>query len=222
MDRETRAEIVKWPADGASVRAVIQRAAALLRAGEVVAFPTDTVYGIAADPSNEGAVRRLYAIKGRPAHKAIALLLSEYSQLAAIANSETPGLEDLRRAYWPGALTIILAARPDSIVETGQPFATVGMRMPDHLIPLMLIEAMGHPLATTSANLSGSLSAATAEDVDHQIGDRIAMIIDGGACPGGRDSTVVDLTTSPPVVRRVGAVPVTELAQILGPIDIQS
>ncbi len=222
MDRKTRAEIARWPSDAAGQHALIERAADLIRSGEAIAFPTDTVYGIAADPANVDAVKRLYAIKERPPHKAIALLLAEFVQLATITDPSTPGLETLYRAYWPGALTIVVTARPDSDIETGQPFDTVGLRMPDHVIPLALIEAVGRPLATTSANLSGSRSAVTADEVNRQIGDRIALIIDGGTCPIGRDSTVVDITTNPPTVRRIGAVPETEIAQLLGPIDIQS
>ncbi len=221
MDRVTRAEIVRWPASAAARRALIERAARLIRVGEVIAFPTDTVYGIAADPANRDAVKRLYSIKERPPHKAIALLLAEYAQLATITDPDAPGLEALCRAYWPGALTIVVTARPDSEIETGQPFDTVGLRMPDHVIPLALIHAVGRPLATTSANLSGSPSTVTADEVDRQIGDRIALIIDGGPCPVGRDSTVVDITTKPPIVRRIGAVPEPDIAKILGPIGIQ-
>ena len=221
MGKRSHAEIVPWPDDEAQKRALIERAAGLIRAGEVVAFPTDTVYGIAADPANENAVKRLYAIKERPAHKAIALLLASSAQSAAITDPDTPGLADLCRSYWPGALTIVVTARPGAEIETGQPFATVGLRMPDHPIPLKLIKAVGHPLATTSANLSGSPSAVTAKEVDQQIGDRIALILDGGPCPVGHDSTVVDITTRPPIVRRIGSVTVADLAQILGPIAIQ-
>lgn len=222
MDRKTRAEIAQWPASAAAQHALTERAADLIRAGEVIAFPTDTVYGIAADPANVDAVKRLYAIKERPPHKAIALLLAEYVQLATITDPNTPGLEALYRAYWPGALTIVVKARQGSEIQTGQPFDTVGLRMPDHAVPLALIEAVGRPLATTSANLSGSPSSVTADEVNRQIGDRIALIIDGGSCPVGRDSTVVDITTRPPTVRRVGAVPESEIAQLLGPIVIQS
>lgn len=222
MDKRNRAEIIPWPEDTPAQRILVRRAAALIRAGEVVAFPTDTVYGIAADPANEEAVRRLYAIKERPPHKAIALLLAKHADLAAITDTSTPGLESLSRVHWPGPLTIIVSPIPGSGVATGQPFATVGLRMPDHLVPLAIIEEVGRPLATTSANLSGAGSAVIAGEVDRQIGDRIALIIDGGACPMGRDSTVVDITTTPPVVRRVGALPVQELAKILGPLDIQS
>lgn len=220
MNRSTRAELVRWPADQVAACALVRRAADLLRVGEVVAFPTDTVYGIAADPANEDAVRRLYDIKGRSPEKAIALLVAEESQLDLITEAEAPGLIPLVEAFWPGGLTVVVEARPDTDIATGQPFSTVGLRMPDHMIPLSIIEAMGRPVATTSANLSGSPSATTAEEVERQIGDRIALIIDGGHCPGGRDSTVVDITTDPPTVRRLGAVSIAELTRTIGRVSL--
>jgi L-threonylcarbamoyladenylate synthase len=222
LEQRARSELVLWPSDMKAQCALIKRAGDLIRAGEVIAFPTDTVYGIAADPANEDAVKRLYDIKERPPHKAIALLISEYSQMAELSDSSAAGLELLSRTYWPGALTIVVPSRPDSAIKAGQPFATVGLRMPDHLIPLALVEEVGHPLATTSANLSGSPSAVTAEEVNRQIGDRVALIIDGGSCPVGCDSTVVDVTTTPPTVRRAGAVPVEKLVRILGPVTTPS
>ena len=216
-----RAEIVKWPQEATAQRAVIRRAAALIRVGGVVAFPTDTVYGIGADPWNDGAVRRLYAIKERPAHKAIALLLSGPSQLAAVTDSASPLLEQLARRFWPGGLTIVVPWRPGLKVAGEQPLPTVGVRVPNHPIPLALIEEVGSPLATTSANLSGAPSAVTAEEVDRQIGDRVDLIIDGGPSPGGKDSTVIDLTTEPPTVRRMGAVPVEELESAIGEVKVE-
>src|SRR5512142_2076755 len=115
MDRVTpRSRIVAWPGDMESARTLIREAADLLRAGEVVAFPTDTVCGIAADPTNEDAVRKLYAIKERPPEKAIALLLAEESHVDEIAASDTPELRALVEEFWPGALTIVVEARPDA------------------------------------------------------------------------------------------------------------
>ncbi len=220
MPHNTHAEIVRWPADPVGQRELIARAAELVRAGEVVAFPTDTVYGIGAHAWNQEAVQRLYAIKERPGHKAIALLISGPDQLPAVTDYRSPALDQLARRFWPGGLTVVLPWRPE-ILKSGQvSIPTVGVRVPDHPIPLALIAEVGAPLATTSANLSGAPSPVTAEEVARQIGDRIALIIDGGPCPGGRDSTVVDLTTQPPTVRRAGAVPVEELEALLGPLKI--
>jgi len=222
VSENRRAEIVPWPEDPTDRTALIRLAAGLLRAGEVVAFPTDTVYGIAADTWNDEAVRRLYAIKERPAHKAIALLLSGPSQLPEVTDCDSPVLRELARRYWPGGLTIVVPWRRGVRVAGEQPLPTVAVRVPNHPIAIALIAEMAIPLATTSANLSGAPSATTAQEVARQIGDRLALIIDGGECPGGRDSTVIDLTTDPSTIRRVGAVPVAELRSVLGRIDVAS
>ncbi|MGI5836448.1 MAG: peptide chain release factor N(5)-glutamine methyltransferase [Chloroflexota bacterium] len=220
MANNKRADIVEWPENPAEQRALIKRAADLLRAGEVVAFPTDTVYGIAAESRNDEAVRRLYSIKERPAHKAIALLIAGASQLPAITDCQSPALETLARTFWPGGLTIVVPWLPEIRIAGEKPLPTVGVRVPNHPIALAIIEEVGTPLATTSANLSGAPSAVTAREVAQQIGDRIALIIDGGPCPGGIDSTVVDITTDPPIVRRIGAVSVEQLEKLLGRIDV--
>jgi L-threonylcarbamoyladenylate synthase len=222
MADKQRAKMVQWPSDPAEQREVIARAADLISAGEVVAFPTDTVYGIGVQAWNPAAVQRLYAVKERPAGKAIALLISGPEQMSAVSDYSSSGLAQLAARFWPGGLTLILPWRPQPGTTAQQPFATVGLRMPDHPVALALIAEVGVPLATTSANLSGSPSAVTAAEVDRQIGDRVAMIIDGGTCPGGRDSTVVDLTTRPPIVRRQGAVSVEELESVLGPLVVEA
>ncbi|HEX2922464.1 MAG TPA: L-threonylcarbamoyladenylate synthase [Chloroflexota bacterium] len=222
MAERKRAEVVRWPEDTAGQRKLIQRAADLIRAGEVVAFPTDTVYGIGVHAWNHAAIQRLYAVKERPATKAIALLISGHDQVRAVSDYSSADLGRLATRFWPGGLTLILPWKPQAQSAAQQPFATVGLRMPDHPIALALIAEVGVPLATTSANLSGAPSAVTAGEVDRQIGDRVAMIIDGGTCPGGRDSTVVDLTTRPPVVRRLGAVSVEELESVLGTVAVET
>jgi L-threonylcarbamoyladenylate synthase len=216
----SKAKIVEWPASTEEQQSLIGDAVALIGAGEVVAFPTDTVYGIGVHAWNQDAVRRLYDIKERPVHKAIALLLSGLEQMAEVTDYDSSALRELAGAYWPGPLTVVVPWRP-SAGSAGQPFSTVGVRVPDHPLALALISAVGTPLATTSANLSGAPSAVSAQEVARQIGDRVALIIDGGLCPGGRDSSVVDLTTEPPTVRRVGAVPVEELARIVGLLAVE-
>ncbi len=222
MRQEQRAELVRWPQDEAGRRELISRAAALIKAGEVVAFPTDTVYGIGADTWNPAAIARLYAVKERPASKAIALLISSPGQVRTVSDYSSPEFDELAARFWPGGLTLILPWKPQARRGAQQGFATVGVRMPDHPVALSLIDKVGTPLATTSANLSGSPSATTAAEVDRQIGDRVAMIIDGGTCPGGRDSTVVDLTVRPPLVRRLGAVSVAELEAVLGTVAVEA
>jgi len=217
----TRAEIAPWPADPAAQRELLTRAAALIRSGEVVAFPTDTVYGIGVSAWDPEAIQRLYAIKGRPRQKAIALLLSGSSQLPDVTDYRSPKLDRLVWKFWPGALTIVVPWRASLRDRVPRESGTVGIRVPDHPVARALIAAVGVPLATTSANLSGAPSPVTAQEVDMQIGDRIALIIDGGRCPGGQDSTVVDLTTDPPTVRRVGAISVQELEAVLGPLTVE-
>jgi L-threonylcarbamoyladenylate synthase len=218
----SKARIVEWPSGPDERRTLIGEAVALIEAGEVVAFPTDTVYGIGVRAWDQDAVRRLYAIKERPANKAIALLLTGLGQLAEVTDHRSAALRDLADIYWPGPLTVVVPWNPSVEEGVRQPFSTVGVRVPDHPVALALISAAGTPLATTSANLSGAPSAASAQEVARQIGDRVALIIDGGLCPGGRDSSVVDLTTSPPTVRRVGAVPVEDLSRILGPLAVDA
>ena len=215
------AEMVKWPEDEAGRRAVLERAAALIGSGEVVAFPTDTVYGIGCRAWDEEAVARLYAIKERPAQKAIALLLYGAEQLGEVTDYRSKALAELARRFWPGGLTLVVPWKPSRPAMGGEPFTTVGVRVPNHPIPLALIRRVGAPLATTSANLSGSPSATTAAEVARQIGDRVALIVDGGRCPGGQDSTVLDLTTDPPTIRRLGPVTNEELASVVGRLQIE-
>lgn len=215
-----RADMVPWPTDQAAQRQIIARAVELIRAGEVVAFPTDTVYGIGAYTWNPEAVQRLYAIKERPGHKAIALLLSGPEQIPAVTDYRGADLEKLARHFWPGGLTIVVPWREEVLKAGLASIPTVGIRVPNHPIARRLIAEVGTPLATTSANLSGAPSPVTAQEVDRQIGDRIALIIDGGPCPGGRDSTVVDLTTSPPTIRRPGAISAEQLESVIGPLKV--
>jgi len=199
------------PGDMASVAL----AAEALRRGEVVAFPTDTVYGVGAALFHEGAIRALYEIKGRPEAKAIPLLLADPADLGCVAASVPPLAERLIRRYWPGGLTLVVEARPElpEVLLAGG--RTVAVRVPDHPIARALIRAVGVPLATTSANRSGEPEALTAAEVIGQLGRGVRWVLDGGRSPGGKPSTVVDLSTDPPVIRRVGAIPADELLPVL-------
>jgi len=181
-------------------------AAAALRRGEVVAFPTDTVYGLGAEMSQEAAVQALYEIKGRPEGKAIPLLLASADDLEQVAASVPPRAARLVQAFWPGPLTLVLEARPEVPVVVRAGGHTVAVRVPDHPEARALIEALCAPLATTSANRSGAPEARTAIEVVQQLGNRVRWVIDGGRSPGGRPSTVVDMTVDPPAIRRVGAI----------------
>ena len=182
------------------------RAVETLRAGSLVAFPTDTVYGLGARAWDEGAVAQLYVAKGRAETKAIPLLLASVDALREIVVGFPSVALALAARFWPGPLTLVLyrRARVPDVVTGGGP--TVAVRVPDHPVALRLIAALGEPLAATSANLSGAPSPVTAEEVAAQLGGRIPLILDGGPCPGGLASTVLDLTVSPPVILRRGPV----------------
>ena len=190
-------------------------AIALLRAGRIVAVPTDTVYGIAADLALPDAIERLFAAKGRPPEKAVAVLLADAAQ-ASVLGIVGPAARVLADRFWPGGLTLVLPARPDAglprILVAGTP--TVGVRVPDHPAPRALAAVLG-PLPTTSANRSGEADARDAAEIAERLGDAIALVIDGGPIRGGPASTVVDCTLERPVVRRVGAITSARIAAAL-------
>jgi L-threonylcarbamoyladenylate synthase len=180
----------------------------LLRSGELVAFPTDTVYGVGAICWNEAAVARLYTAKLRSLDKAIPILVADPADLELVADHLPPAGLKLAKAFWPGPLTLVVpkaAVVPAAVTAGGN---TVAVRIPNHDLTRALIRAAGAPLATTSANLSGGPSPVTAVEVAEQLAGRVAMILDGGRCPGGAASTVVDVTGPRPQVLRAG--PLTE------------
>jgi L-threonylcarbamoyladenylate synthase len=187
----------------------IIRAAELLRAGELVAFPTDTVYGVAA-ADQPNAVARLYAAKERPPDKAIPILLADARDLDSVVAARGDLVQRLIEHFWPGGLTLVLP-KSSSVSPEISPTATVAVRLPDLPLTRRIIAAAGTPLATTSANRSGQPSPRTAAEVMTQLGGRIAAVVDGGPCPGGIPSTVLDCTTRPPCVLRGGAVPIEAL-----------
>lgn len=176
----------------------------VLRKGEIVAFPTDTVYGLAADAFNQDAILKLFEAKGREYNKAIAILVGNYKQIKLLTDTINHETEILITRFWPGGLTVIVKKKdglPPSLSQTN----TIGIRMPDHPVALKLLEAFG-PLATTSANLSGGKNPQNAADVLEQLNGRIPLVLDGGPCPGGIPSTIVDCTASPVQVLRCGAI----------------
>jgi L-threonylcarbamoyladenylate synthase len=188
----------------------------LLRAGQLVAFPTDTVYGVGAVIWDARAVGKLYEAKLRPADKAIPVLLADTSELFLVASDPSRDALCLAERFWPGPLTLVVPRAesvPDEVTAGG---ASVAVRVPDHDLARALIRAAGAPLATTSANLSGCPSPVTAQEVVAQLGGRIPLVLDGGACPGGAASTVVDLTGPVPVILRPGPVGMQEILSTLG------
>lgn len=190
-------------------------AVAVLRAGGVVALPTDTVYGIAVDLATPGGVERLFAAKRRPPDRGIMLLLASAAQ-AADVGVLGPAARALAAAFWPGGLTLVVPRRPDvelpAALTGGTP--TIGVRLPDHATPRALAAAVG-PIPTTSANRSGRPEGRDAAEIVDQVGDAIDLVLDGGPAHGGPASTVVDCTGEQPRLLRVGAVPPAEVAGVL-------
>ena len=181
-----------------------RRAIELLKSGGLVAFPTDTVYGLAADPWNEGAVAELYRVKRRPKDLPIPLLLSDTEEVDQVATFPE-ACRRLAERFWPGGLTLVLRKKASvSRQVTERP--TVAVRVPNLSLARDIIREAGGVLAVTSANTSGGDSPVTAQDVEEQLGGRIALIVDGGPCPAGVPSTILDCSVSPPVVLRPGVV----------------
>ena len=193
----------------------IAQAAALLRSGDLVIFPTDTVYGVGALITHPQAVARLYRVKDRPGEKAIPLLIADPEDLGQAVTKVTPAARRLIARFWPGGLTLVLPKRPEVPAEVS-PGPTVAVRLPDHAGTRALIRAAGAPLAATSANRSGQPSPRTAQEALAQLGGRVPLILDGGPCPGGVPSTVVDCTVDPPRLLREGAIPASEIRRELG------
>ena len=192
----------------------IERGIAILKEGGVVAFPTDTVYGLGARADNQWAVAKVYRVKQRPVNMAVPLLLAHAAQVNQVASEVPPVAWLLAEKFWPGALTLVLlksSAVPDIVTAGGR---TVAVRVPAHPVPVALIEGLGVPIVGTSANVSGRPSPCTAGEVRAQLGDRVDLIIDGGRCPGGIESTVVDVTGEKPVILREGAISRDRLRQV--------
>jgi L-threonylcarbamoyladenylate synthase len=188
----------------------IQKGVEILRKGGVIAFPTDTVYGLGADAFNSTAVERVYAVKRRPEYRPFPLLITDMSGLPSLAEP-IPGIAwFLARRFWPGGLTLVVSRRTSvrGYLASG---STIAVRVPNHPVPLALIEGLGRPLVGTSANISGRPAALTAEEVRQQLGEKLDLIIDGGGCPGGKESTVVDVTRDGPEIMREGIISSSEI-----------
>jgi L-threonylcarbamoyladenylate synthase len=185
---------------------LVERAIRILKNGGIVAFPTDTIYGLGANAFDEDAVLRIYEAKVRPRNFALTLLLADTSQIKLVAENIPKMAWKLAEKFMPGALTIVLnksMAVSNMITGEGN---TVAVRIPNHPVPIALVKGLGAPITGTSANISGGNNPLTAEDVFKQLRYRVDMIIDGGRCPIGVSSTVLDLTTDPPKIIREGAI----------------
>jgi L-threonylcarbamoyladenylate synthase len=196
----------------------IRAAADLLREGEVVAFPTETVYGLGADATNAAAVARIFAIKARPAFDPLIVHVHSPRRLADVACEVSGAAAALIERFWPGPLTVVLPKRPiiPDIVTAG--LSSVAVRMPDHPVALALIEATGRPLAAPSANPFGYVSPTTAEHVAAQLGAQVPLILDGAQCRVGVESTIVSFVQPEPRLLRPGGVALEDIERVIGRI----
>ena len=198
--------------------ASLARAVEVLRAGGLVAFPTETVYGLGANALDADAVRRIFAAKGRPATNPVIVHVATIEQVALVASDWPDDAARLAAAFWPGPLTLVLPRRPEvpDVVTAGGP--TVAVRIPAHPVALRLLEALGLPIAAPSANRSNRLSPTTAEHVYADLNGRIDLLLDAGPTSGGIESTVVDVTTRPARLLRLGLIDPAAIERIIGPI----
>jgi L-threonylcarbamoyladenylate synthase len=188
----------------------------VLRAGGLVAFPTETVYGLGADATNAQAVGRLFAVKGRPADHPLIVHVADRAGFDGVGEV-TDAAGRLADALWPGPLTLVVRRRPAAVADTvtgGRD--TIAVRVPGHPLALDLLERFGVPIAAPSANRFGRVSPTTAADVSADLGDDVDLVLDGGACSVGVESTIVDCTIDVPAILRVGGASTELLAQVLG------
>jgi L-threonylcarbamoyladenylate synthase len=190
----------RWPADPAH----IARAAERLRAGAVIAFPTDTLYGVGARAADPAAVARLYEVKRRPSGQPMVSLVNDRAQVERFA-VVSPAAADLMERFWPGPLTLVLPARPPT------DGSTIAVRAPDHEVALALLTALGEPIASSSANPAGQPPPVDADQVIAGLGDELDLVLDGGPCRIGQPSTILDLTGATPRILRQGAIPAAAL-----------
>ncbi len=198
----------------------LDRATELLQAGELVGVPTETVYGIAADATDPLAIAKLFEVKGRSSFHPISVLCRSASMAFDLLTDVPQSAVRLAARFWPGPLTMILPKRSEAVPDlltAGLPF--VGVRVPDHPLTLALLERFGRPLAVPSANRSGHVSPTTAEAVRREFGEEIHLVLDGGACQIGVESTILSFAWTPPALIRQGGVPHELLEQEIGTID---
>jgi L-threonylcarbamoyladenylate synthase len=194
--------------------AALGKAIQIINSGGIVAFPTDTVYGIGTGAFDSLGIQKLFEIKKRDENKAIAILLADLPQLPLVCSSPVKYAELLGAAFWPGALTLIVPKHP-SVPEIISPLPTIGVRIPDHAFAQALIRTCG-PLAVTSANISGQPSTTNAQDVLHQMDGLVDLVIDGGQSKIGISSTVVDCTGPTFQILRSGSISVEQIRKVIG------
>jgi L-threonylcarbamoyladenylate synthase len=188
---------------------IIERAARAIQSGGILAMPTDTLYGLAVDPSSEGAVQRLFAVKARPSERAVPLVAADIAQIAAAFGQVPDVVRKLGTRFWPGPLTVLLPLQ-SAICAYAESISggtdRVGVRVPDHAVTRAVCRAAGRLLTATSANPSGRPATNNPDDVAATLGEEIDLLLDAGPTPGGSPSTIVDVTDGPRLVR-AGAIP---------------
>lgn len=193
----------------------LDRAASCLEDGGIVAFPTETYYGLAVDPFNPAVLARLFQLKQRAGHKPLLTLIEHQRQLSLLAREVPPVFQRLMDRFWPGPLTLVCRAWPDLPAALTADTGTIGVRIPGHPVARRLVETFGRPITGTSANISGMAAAITVAEVRRQFGDGVDLVLDGGPTPGGKGSTVVGLDeTGVVVLIRDGVIPFSRLAEI--------
>jgi L-threonylcarbamoyladenylate synthase len=212
--RVTRADLRS--VDSGQKREWIDRAVGVVKSGGIIAFPTETFYGLGVDPLNPEAVNRLFRIKGREPGKAINLVVDDIGRARGMLKSIPPDASNLIRKFWPGPLTILFFRAAQVPTELTGRTDKIGIRVPSHPLLLQFLRAMGQPVTATSANRSGQPPAHTAESVEEAFGREIDLVLDGGPTPGGEASTIVDATLRPPRLIREGKVPFGEVLRCLG------
>src|SRR5580704_16455051 len=199
----------------------VHRAAALIRAGELVAFPTETVYGLGANALDPAAVQKIYIAKGRPSSSPLIVHVDSIEMARWLAREWPEKAEKLARRFWPGPLTLVLLKKPRVPDELTAGLDTVGIRMPSNPIALALIREAGLPVAAPSANRFSELSPTTAEHVRAAMGDRVAMVLDGGRTTIGIESTVLSLAGPEAILLRPGMISQAEIEQVVGPVAVE-
>lgn len=196
----------------------VEQGIVILRRGGVIAYPTDTVYGLGASMDSASAVEKIFLVKSRPRHMPLPLLVGSLSQIELLTSCVSPAARCLIRAFLPGALTLVMPAsdKVPSYLRTME--NTIALRIPDHPVPLALISGIGTAIVGTSANLSGQPNPLTGREVIAQLGERIELVIEGGRC-SGTESTIIDVTGELPVVLRNGALSISEIERACGKVQ---